>query len=43
MRGTIKLINNKTGFIAVETEYEQYSIMELLGDYTLRKQIPTTL
>jgi hypothetical protein len=31
MRGTIKLINNPKGMLAVETEEGQYSIVELLG------------
>jgi len=34
MRGTIKLINNKKGFIAVLTEEEEYSIIELQRDYS---------
>ena len=34
MRGTIKLINNPKGLFAVETEEGQYSIVELLGEYS---------
>jgi exosome complex RNA-binding protein Rrp4 len=34
MRGTIKLINNPKGMLAVETEEGQYSVIELLGEYS---------
>jgi exosome complex RNA-binding protein Rrp4 len=34
MRGKTKLLNNKKGMVAVENEDGEYSVVELLGDYS---------
>lgn len=34
MRGTIEMINPKKGMIAVRTEDDEYSVLELLGGYS---------
>ncbi len=34
MRGVIKLINERRGMIAVRTEHDEYSVLELLGGYS---------
>ena len=34
MRGVIELINERQGMIAVRTEHDEYSVLELLGGYS---------
>lgn len=34
MRGVIKLINKRRGMIAVRTDHDEYSVLELLGGYS---------
>jgi len=34
MRGVIKLINERRGMIAVRTDHDEYSVLELLGGYS---------
>ena len=34
MRGAIKLINERRGMIAVRTDHDEYSVLELLGGYS---------
>lgn len=34
MRGVIVIINERRGMVAVRTDYDEYSVLELLGGYS---------